>query len=55
MYIALKSNNCPKRYLITKENIKNLNYLIISLHYTYLEVRFPEAGKYAFQEVSNSC
>ena len=35
IYIALKSNNCPKRYLITKKNIyiykKNLNYKISTI------------------------
>ena len=32
IYIALKSNNCPKRYLITKWNIKNLNYKISTIY-----------------------
>ena len=32
IYIALKSNNCPKRYLITKRNIKNLNYKISTIY-----------------------
>ena len=31
IYIALKSNNCPKRYLITQWNIKNLNYKISTI------------------------
>ena len=33
IYIALKSNNCPKRYLITKKNIKkDLNYKISTIY-----------------------
>ena len=39
IYIALKSNNCPKRYLITKKNIykKNLNYKI-SIIYNIIQI-----------------
>ena len=32
IHIALKSNNCPKRYLITKRNIKNVNYKISTIY-----------------------